>query len=150
MLEYLLILPLVIFALLFATVYCRSTKNKKKATTFILLFIILLVVQNVDTGIDTNLNRNNCNKQQISQKSKNSLKYYLNTFNLSYIGRPFPCPARQYKLSKLRHTDNMKIIKNLYLKINKDNKISYSEVHELSIKTMFLYNLEKERAVANH
>jgi len=80
MLEYLLILPLVTFALLFATVYYRSTKNKKKATTFILLFIILLVVQNVDIAIDTNLNRNNCNKQQINQKSKNSLKYYLNTF----------------------------------------------------------------------
>ena len=150
MLEYFLILPLVIFSLLFATVSYRSAKNKKKATTFILLFIILLVVQNVDIAIDTNLNRNNCNKQQISQESRNNLKYYLNTFNLSHIGRPFPCPARQYKLSKLRHIDNMKIIKNLYLKINKDNKISYSEVHELSIKTIFLHNLEKERAVANH
>lgn len=141
MLEYFLILPLAIFALLGAIIYYRNEKNKKKATIYILIFITILIISNI--------NNDKCYKQEISKESKSNLEYYLNTFNLTFIGRPFPCKARQFRLQELRHIDNIRIIKNLYLEINKDNIISYEETHKLSIKTIFLHNLEKERNITN-
>ena len=136
MLEYFLVLPLVIFALLVLLVAYFKSKNKKLAIIGIIAFISIIIINLILNTI--------CAKQEINLTSKNNLRYYLNTYNLSFIHTPrFMCASRSYRLQKLNDTDNKVKIKIMYSRLNSDGKITFNEAHELSIKTIFLNNLEK-------
>lgn len=118
-----LLLPLIIFTLLFFIFLYRLENKKYKKIGLILIFFILLPV--------SFLYKNYLMEKQISIQAKNQLENYLINFKTTFIEKPY---GTRIRLKKISTQDNKVYAINLYIQALDDEKITYYELAHIARK----------------